>query len=80
MIHDLRNLGHDVLNQTNNEGEMTSLVLLTTYGGTKGTTVIAGEPRKICESLAEAMHNNPPFREMFETAWAAITKAQVGLN
>lgn len=78
MKPDLRALGHQVLDET--EGELTSLVILATYGEAKGTTMIAGWTNKIVSALAHAMKQNPEFRRNFEDAWASITEAEINLN
>lgn len=78
MKHDLKALGHQALDET--KGELTSLVILATYGEAKGTTLIAGWTNKITSALAHAMKENPEFRRNFEEAWAAITEVEINLN
>lgn len=78
MNSDLRSFGHQVLDNT--EGELTSLVILATYGETKGCTMIAGYMSKIEASLTNAMSQKPEFRKAFESAWIEATKEEIDSN
>lgn len=74
----LKDLGHKVLNDQ--QGEIESLILITVTNHRTGSAVIGGSKSQISELLVSAMKENPMLREAFETAWAAITKAEIGLN
>lgn len=75
---DLKELAHQIVDDQN--GEITSLVLLTTTASGTGCTAIMGSLSDIAVSIARAMDANPQFKELFESAWSAVTKNQIGLN
>lgn len=74
----LASLGHQVLDDQ--EGEVTSVILLTTTKEGKGSVMIAGYMNGIVSSIANAMKAQPEFRKAFECAWTEATKAEIGMN